>query len=571
MSARVTKPKRGRKPNSKKNQEEEIITTQDIDSEYENNNKVQNNTNALKFIQGNGLGQAVLKNYYKVQTEDLEAGFLPAHIDDLSLHNAVKNNLHELFSTDFYEEIKEPKLQLSDSKTYESNFKLDNNLEFQFNNNQSEVLEPCQALHYPLNERSFRNGFVFNTGGLPLTMAWCPLKNGSWRYLFVIIVDKNSAISEFTDNKSLLTILEVSSETGEFQINKQIMLDSVAKEIEFSFVSAAASTLLKLTLSSGSVDVWKISPEFFFNPGVKKNKPAIYTLESRHLTFTIPNNQLLITTSAFTSTKTFVFGTNHGYIGQFSIDSQKLDYLISVKLPAITHIKTAFPTQPGDDFLTSFVEAADFSNYLIRLPVPNKKSCLINVLKTYDIPTNNKELQFDKNSIHLNNLNSFLNIEWPITIKKISIDNPNNVTKFKIANDDDINCLANQIYYDDGKISDGLILLTGHTNGSLRLSNYLNLLTNTEKRVQVSTLKLLQLNKSVTTENKYWLDLCSKIDKIGESTVVKSNNKQSSIGRTKELRNVNPKELCPLKLSMLENAVASIWGNGLLIIEQLTL
>ncbi|GAV30115.1 hypothetical protein PMKS-003622 [Pichia membranifaciens] len=571
MLAKITKPKRGRKPNAKKNQGEDIITTQDIDSEYENKNKVQSNTNALKFVQSNGLDQAVLESYYKIQTEDLEAGFLPTHIDDLSLHNAVENNLHDLFSTDFYDVMKRPKLQLSDSRAYDNSFKLDNDLEFQFNDSKSTILEPCHALNYPFDELNLRNGFVFNTGGLPLTMAWCPLKYGNLRYLFISIVDKNATISEFSDNKSLLTVLEVSSETGHLQINKQIILDYLAKEIEFSFVSASTSTLLKLTLSSGSVEVWKIDFEFFANPEIINTKPAIYTLESGNLTFTIPNNQLLITTSAFTSTKTFVFGTNHGYIGQFSIDSQKLDYLIFAGIPAITHIKTAFPTQPRDDFLTSFVEAADFSNYLIRLPIPNKKSCLINVLKTYDIPTNNKELQFDKNSVHLNNLNSFLNIEWPITIKKISLDNPNNVTKFKIANDDDINCLANQIYYEDGKVSDGFILLTGHTNGSIRLSNYLNLLTNTEKRVQVSTLKLLQLNKSVTTDTKYWLDLCSQIDKIGEMAAVKSNSKQSSIGRTKELRNVNPKELCPLKLSMLENTVASIWGNGLLIIEHLTL
>lgn len=568
MSTRVTKPKRGRKPTYKKDVEEQIITTQDIDVEYESKNKRPSNNNALKFVQANGLNQTVLENFFKIQNCELEAGFLPKHIKNLSLHNAVDNNIHGLFSTDFYDKMPPLELRPADSKSYYNNFKLNNDVEFQFNTGKSELLESNHAIHFPLNESNLRNGFVYNTGGLPLTMGWCPLKFENRKYLFLSIVDGNSAIGEFSNTKSILTVLEISSETSSLEINKQIVLDYVVKEIEFSFVSKAESTLLKLTLSNGTVEIWKVDSGFFSN---ENTKSPISTLKTGSTSFEIPNKHLLITSSAFTSTNTFVFGTNHGYIGQFTIDNKKLDYLISARIPAITHIKSTFPTQSSDDFLTALVEAADFNNYLVRLPIPNKKSCLINTFKVFDIPANNKELQFDKNSIFLSNFNSFINVEWPITIKKICIDNPNSITKFKIANDDDINCLTNQINYDDGILSDGFVLLTGHTNGSIRLANFLNLSTNTEKKVQVSTIKILQLNKSPVTDNKYWLDLCYKVDKIGELPVVKSGGKQSAIGRTKELRNVNPKELCPLRLSMMGNNVASIWGNGLLIIEQLTL
>lgn len=583
---KVRKPKKTPKKLSKKlNTDSPLseITADDLNTEIQNRIKsTRLSNNEIKFIQNNGLNQNVLKNFLQIQSSNFESTLTPNQLIDYSLIDSINNNLYNLYSINYYNELNEPELiEFNDNSLLNFNFNFQNQLEFKFNDNESINLLSNNLVNFPLNENNLRHGLVFNTGGLPVTMEWCPLEFNNKKYLFVSLVDKNSKLSEFSNDKSILTIFEIGSNNNlndlNLKINKRIILNSIIKEIEFSFISLNNnSSLLKLTLSNGEIEIWKITNNFFTNNNLQ-NK--FYKINSGILKFKIPNKNMLITTSTFISSNHLIFGTNHGYIGQFTINPIKLNYLIYMNLPAITNIKILLPTNSKENSINSLISSSDFFNYLVKLPLPNKdQNCILNNLKLFEMSCMNKELTFDKNIINLNYLKNFLVIENNSTIRQINCDDPNNGKKIRILNDDEINCLTSQISYNNSinnlKILNiNNLLLTGHTNGSIRLSNYLNFLSIGERKNTSSTIKIMQLHQSKNNNNKYWLDLNYYIDKIGEIKNPISTNKDNikPIGRIKDIRTINPNQICPLKISMLDNLIVSSWGNGLIIIEDITL
>lgn len=580
---KITKPKLGR-PLGKKNNPKvsiEDITVQKLDNEMAVRYENLTNNIEIKFIQSNGFSQQVLKDFYTIQSENLESSFTPETLDHNSLVKAVEENYNDLYSTDYYNLLEDIQLKPMDNlDQFFNNFNFKNEVQFQFNTAKSQLLKPVHAIHYPYCEQNLRNGVVFNTGGLSLTMEWCPLILNNKRYLFVSNVDQNANISEFSDSKSILSIYEVGDVEDEdvigFCINKQIMIDYVIKEIEFSPISSD-TTLLKLTLSNGEIEIWKIDSNFLFE-NTNKDELKIYTAESGNLKLAIPNKTMLITTSTFISTNHILFGTNHGFVGQFSINTGKLDYLISLRLPSINNICTLLSTDSNDNAITVLVSAMDFNEHLLSVPLPNRKSCLLNNLKIIEIPTSSRELSYKRNVVCFNNFKMFANIEHLSTLRMIGIEDPHNMKKMKIYGNNEIVCLSNQLNYKDGILHNGNIMLTGHSNGTVRLMNYLNILTITDKRPQPSTLRILQMNKlsNDINENRYWLDLNYEVNKLGEENNVNiksepSKVQQVSIGRTKGLRKINPPGIIPMKISMMNDNIATIWGNGLIIVEKMSM
>jgi hypothetical protein len=564
----LEKPKLLRKPNVKKPKTNTIINLESFQKEYDLKHSLSTLHGEISFIQNNGFNQRILKQFYEIQNENSEAGFISkSSTHDLQLNESFNKNFHNLFSTNHFYDFNDIDLKKIDINTFFSSIKLNKKLEFQFNNNDSTLLDSNNVLQFPYDESNLRNGIVFNTGGIPISMEWCPLTINNTKYLFVCVVDDDSNLSEFSNKSSSLMILEYNETERKFNLNKNILIDYLIKEMEFSFISTDDLTLLKLTLSNGTVEIWKIDSRFFLN---NNNNYYYFKYTSGSKIFKISNELLKITSSTFASTNTLLIGTNRGFIGQFTIDTGKLDYLIPTRLPAITCIKSTWPTNEESNSIVAFISCSDFLNYLIKLPLPTtNNSCLMNNFKIIEISPNNKELQFDKNTIYLNNIKSFFTVDWPYTIRKITIDNPNNTTKFKISNDKEINCLNSQMNYSNGLLYSGFTLITGHTNGSIRLSNYLNMNSFVDKKQNASTIKIMQMNKSTLNENKYWLDLSYSVDKTGDPPAVKGKPKQLSISRPRPIRDVSPKEICPLKVSMIGKTISSIWGNGLIVIEDL--
>ncbi|KAG0688165.1 hypothetical protein C6P40_001341 [Pichia californica] len=527
----------------------------------------------LKFIQSFGFNSDILKKFYEIQYNHSESSFTPSKLKDFVLDNAVKNNTHGLFSIENYKNIKEPKLKkLTNLKDYFSNFYLKNRLEFQFNNLKSTILDTNHVVNFPLNQNNIRNGLVFNSGGLPLTMEWYPFQINGKKYLFMSLVDKTTNLNEFSNKKSLLTILEIESKNSnelKFNINRQILLDFVLKEIEFSYLLSEKETLLKLTLSNGELEIWKITPNFFKNDD-NLDEPNIYLIDSNVLKLKIPHKEMKITTSKFATSNHIIIGTNHGFMGQFTIDSGKLNYLIDLKIPAITNILISIPSDPKNyTLMTLHVSSSDFSNHLISLPMPNEKSSLLNNVNVVECPSISKELIYNKNSFYMTYLNTFLTVENNVVIRSTSLENPSNSRKFRVGIDDDICCLSGQNNYENGHLNTGFMLFSGHINGTIRLYNYLNLLSMGDRKNPSSTLKFLQLNNSIINSDKYWLDLNYKVDKIGETKSSTPSSMRKTIGRCKDMKIINSNGICPLKISVLGNMVASCWGNGLVIIEDL--
>lgn len=538
-----------------------------FESEYEVKHILNTLQGEIPFIQSQGHNQQVLQQQKLIQDTNTEVGFIPEPVDDIKLADAVAENVHKLFTVSHYNNFNDIQLSSLDLITFYTMVNLDKSLEFQFNRHKSSILNSNNILQFPYDEANLRNGIVFNTGGTPLTMEWCPLKINATKYLFVCVVDDDTNLTEFSNKDSCLMILEYNETERKFSLNKNIVVNSVIKEIEFSYVSSPDTSLLKLTLSNGTVEIWKINPQFLNND----NDNKYFKYKSNAEIFQVPNELIKITTSSFITPNTLLFGTNRGFIGQFTIENHKLDYLVSTKLPAITCIKNTWPTSMESNSITAFVSSTDFMNYLMRVPLPNNKSCLINNIKIVELLNTNRELQFNRNTIYLNNGNAFLTVDWPYVIKRVTIDNPNSASKFRISNDKEINCLNCQINYKNGLLNNGFVLITGHTNGSIRLSNYLNLNSILERKLTTSTIKIMQLNKSNLADNKYWLDLSYEVSKTGEPPNIKGKIKQPSLSRPRNIRDVPPKSICPLKVSMMNNSIASIWNNGLIILEDLVI
>lgn len=556
---KVTKPRKSHAKKPKTNN----ITLEGLEAEYTSKHLAQTFPAELSFIKSYGNTHPVLKQFFNIQTSRLECGFTPSVLEHEPLAHAFNTNLDGLFSLDHYSKLEAMKLEPIALSDFYSTLQLNRKVEFQFNANEAITLNAMNISNFPNNPSNLRYGTVFNTGGLPLVAEWCPLLLNGKKFLFVCVVDENTDLSEFSNKCCCLTVIEYNQEA--FKINKQILCNRIIKEINFSFASDSTS-LMQLTLSNGTVEVWKIDSDFLLSESHELN---YYRVLSGPKVLSIPNKTILITTSSFSSTNTLLIGTNHGHVGQFTIDSGKLDYLFSAKLPSITTIKNLLPVNGHNDSLCAFLSSADFACYLINLPSPNKKTCIMNNIKIMEVTQGNRELHFGRNTISLHSMNSFLTIESPSSIRKVTVDNPSNVSKIKISSDNEITCLACQKTNINGLQNDGFILVTGHTNGSVRLLNYLNVLSNLDKKQNPSTIRLMQMNKFNSNDDKFWLDLSYSADRIGDAPASQTKPKQLSVSKQRSLREVKHKSLCALSIAMKDNTIASCWGNGLIVIEDL--
>lgn len=530
------------------------------------NRKISNDE--IEFYQNYSTSQLTLQQFLQIQDLNLDIGFISDIPIDLQLNNALENNVNNLFSTDFYNSLNDIELSTIDYKTFHNHFSFNNSIDLSFNQEESSIIPPDNVKSFPYSDKNLRSGLVYNTGGFPLQLEWLPFSINNKKFLFIVTIDKNPNIdiSEFSKNSCCLTILEYNNDS--FEINKKIIIDNLIKEIEFSIISNDKNeTLMKLTLSNGSVEIWKINESFLLS-----NNSKYYKLLSGSQKIIINNDKSIkITTSTFVTPKIIIFGTNHGLIGQYSILENKINYLISTKLPSITCIKSTYPTNETDDSINLLVSTTDFIDYMINLPltINNKKIPLMNRLKIYRSSVMNRELIFDRSCTYINSLKTFFSIEWPCSIKSYTIKDPKGSNKYRISIDREISCLTNLKSFKNNILNNGFTLITGHTNGVIRLCNFIEMSRITDSKQYPYSIQLFQMKKSNlqnNNNNKFFINLNYSVDKNGDVSI-KDKLKKDKLANNTHL--VNSNDICPIKISSINKSIASAWGNGLIIIEDL--
>jgi hypothetical protein len=507
-----------------------------------------------KMLQSLGNTQLSLKQLYAMQAQLLEVGLTPKLPIQWELQEATNKNVHGLFSTQFYASLPVVTLKKLDPRTFHTFFKLLNPVTFAFNDAQMEKLGPKHTTNYPFDESSLRRGMVYNMGGLPLTLEWCPLVIEDRRFLFVSIVDFNADVKEFTDAPCCLSILEYSS-TG-FKLNKQIYIDSTVKEMKFSFLTSERAALLTMVLSSGAIEIWKVTDDLLTD----NSDGMYYKVQSGVRNWKLSNQVLKITSVSYVASNVLIIVTNHGHIGQYNIEANKLDYLLSLRLPSLLSVKTSIPVDVGEQYITACVSCTDFEQYLVRLPLPVTNKPLMNNVRLLPAIASNKDLIYDRSFIYLYNLKTFVLIEGNFGFKQCAIDAPLTGQRIKIQSDNIITCIANDITYKDGVLNNGFKVLTAHSNGSVRLCNILDMFTNTDRKNHTASIKLFQLHRSTLDKNCYWLDLTYQVDKSGELPAAE---------KVKRNKHITPDETCPTKVAILGDTIATAYAGGLLVIEEL--
>lgn len=538
----------------KNNKKLENINYEMFESEYNECHKIEANSDELKFIQLFGKSQLFLEKMNDIQKNQLDAKLVPIISNDKILLNAVNKNLHNIFGTTFFHSLKDIKFKEINTSQFNELVNLGQSLEFQFNDEESSTFEAFKLKNLPLNEENMRTGHIFNTGGLPLTLEWCPLTINKSKFLFVAVAEHNSDIHEFSTSKCALSIFEV-TENREVKMRKQIIIDSIIKEIEFPQISNSTATLLKLTLSNGSVEIWKIDSNFL------SNNVKFCTLSSGNYVFKLPKS-FLITTSAFSSTETILVGTNFGYIGQFSISSQKLDYLIATKTTSITSIRSALPTDESDESIVAFFSSTELKTYCVKLPLPGKNiGTILNNFDVIEMPLLSRQCKFNHQESFNNNLKCFATLELPHCIKFFSVSDPSNHFLLIRIDENLISSFCFQTNNLNGLITEGVFLISGHANGSIRICNFMDAqLASKDKKY--FTLKTLQMKKLSDKDSKYCLQLIHKLES--------SNNvKQNSASKSVKFKPIYHDGVNTIKVSMMDNAMSCIWGNGLLLIEDI--
>lgn len=534
-------------------------TWEEFSLEYGDNHFLSSLSGEITYTQNNGLNQTSIRQYKQFQDQNAEIGFMTPPAADLQLEKAVNENLHGLFDCEKFNSL--PDLQLSDLNQIEFNnyLKLNRVVEFQINDTEETRLNSTNAVEFPTHESVMRTGLVFNSGGLPVHSMWCPLKFNDKKYLFLSVVEEDTELSEFSTSSSCIRILEF--DNGKFELTKTILLDSVVKEFQFSTISSDSIALLSLTLSNGTIEIWKITQDTVTGP------TSFHRVSSGPVILKLDNPLLLLTCCTFSSTDTVIAGTNRGYIAQFRVSTQKLDYLIPTKTCGITNIKCFLPVMADARNLSVTFSSSDFSSYFMKLPLPNFRSSILNNIALYEIGITNKDLMFDRNTDQLSNLKTVLSVEHPNYIRVSTISNPSSMWRYRLDNDKDISCIA--VQKTSGKIQEnGLMVFTGHSNGSVRLFNFFNVHTTYERKYTSSSIRLMKMNRSAHNPSKFWLDLNYEVGRLGD-IVKKDPFKQVSIAKTRNIRIVDDIMLCPLCVSSLDNSVAVLYDNGLVVLEEL--
>lgn len=541
-----------------------VINVEALKQEIQKNALSNSNSDMGAFIRNNGLSSLTLKQYFDIQNKSCELGFASKSMDDYRLNSAKENpKLQHLFSTDTFHTLENIELFPMTSL----NLKLDREITVSFNDDLPTLLQPGYLMNFPYNETNLRCGYIFNTGGVPITMEWCPLQINGSKYLFLVSTSKDADISEFSNSQSILTIIEYNKENALFRVNKNIIINAIIKELEFSFVSTDKLSLLSLTLSTGCVEVWKVDEGLLCKEDNSISKFNYYTInDSRKITFKIDQPNVMITTSSFTSADNICVATNTGLIALFSISNKRLLYMVSTRIPGITCLKSSFPDDENCDTFDLFISSCEPYAYIGNFPFFNERKSLSNTFRIEELCSNHREWTYAKSVAYVNTARSFLSVEIPGSIQRTAPRNKSEATRLKILNDGEINSFCCQNFYKNGLKQSGFMLVSGHTNGSLRLSNLFNTLSVFDKK-HPFTLKLLQLHQM--QDKSFKIDLSYSADKTGELPPSKDKQSQLTLSKFRTLRFSYDADIQPSKITMVENVLATSWGNGLVLIENL--
>ncbi|TID28133.1 hypothetical protein CANINC_002670 [Pichia inconspicua] len=537
------------------------ISIDALQSELQSNASANTNSDTEAFLRNNGDNPLTLKQFFELQNNLGEIGFTPDVIDDYRLNSAKSNpNLSRLFSTDNFEKV--PNLVLQNGAT--TNFKFDKDIVLSFNDGPSTTLQSGCATNFPYNETSLRSGYVFNTGGVSLTLEWCPLTISSSKYLFVVSTAENADLSEFSKSDSLLTILEY-TENGQCSVVRRIIVKAIVKELEFAFVFDQDTCLLSLTLSDGTVQVWKITEDILRSDDVSKTN--YYSVdESSICKFKIDLPNTMIISSSFTSSDELCVSTNTGLIALFSVSKSQRLYMVSTRIPGITCIKSSLPDEENNETFDLFISSCEPNAYLGRFPHFDKLKALANNIRIEELYSSHREWTFNKGVQYVTSTRSFLSVEIPGFIQRTNPRSKEDAQRLKILNDGEINSIGTQTFQKNCLTQTGQVLLSGHTNGSLRVSNLFNTMTNFDKK-HPFTLKILQLHQR--RDKSFVIDLSYSVDKTGDLPPSNEKPKQLTLSKFRTLRLSHDSNIQPTKMAMNGQILASCWGNGLLIIEQL--
>lgn len=545
----------------RKSPEPADINIDALKSELQSNASSNTNADTEAFLRNHGTNPLALKQFFEVQNNSGELGFTPEIIKDYRL-NSAKNNpkLNQLFSTHKWNNL--PDLKIHNEAKTSSKFNRD--LVLAFNDSPSISLQAGCATSFPYNEHNMRSGCVFNTGGVSLTLEWCPLTLFKSKYLFVVTAPENADLSEFSKSDSLLTIFQY-TEDGHCSVVKRIIIKAIVKELEFSFVFNDDQCLLSLTLSNGTVEVWKISETILKSD--EHSRTNYYSIdESSVRKFKIDQPNVMIMSSCFTSSDELCVSTNTGLIALFSVSENKRLYMVSTRIPGITCIKSSLPDEENYENFDLFITSCEPNAYLGKFPHHNKLKTLSNNIRIEDLYSSHREWTFDKSVQYITSTRSFLSVEIPGAIQRTNPRSKEDATRLKILNDGEINSIGTQTFQDNDLTQSGFILLSGHTNGSLRISNLFNTMTVFDKK-HPFTLKLLQLHQR--RDKSFNIDLSNSVDKTGDLPPSNEKPKQLTLSKFRNLRFSHDSNLQPTKLAMNRDIIASCWGNGLLIIEKL--
>ncbi|GMM31549.1 hypothetical protein DAMA08_042940 [Martiniozyma asiatica (nom. inval.)] len=484
----------------------------------------------MRSLHFHGLRDEFVETLHKIWQKDFDSGILPVNgeldhsnkiqlpsIDDIKIHPSSKEAFQKI--------------------GLKGTIKFDN----------TEMIVGSMK-HFPITD-SFRRGVVINTGGLPLVMKWCPLHIGNKKYLFVNVVpnlEGKSVVSriaeaEFNYNRQSTLLIYECSFTGEesscIKLKKRIILPHSIKEMHFLQQSPIEDeTLMIYVDSNGSVQVWKINHELL-------TSKDIYTTVTPSMILKTVNP---ITTATFTSPSTILCGCSYGLLAHFTIPNLEADFVLPTRLSTITAIQSSYPTEPS----TTLLATTDFTCYMLPTPSPSSSPLLPPTLTECG---SLRDLLFHPRLLYNPQIEAFTLSEWPVILRLMTARDPVSSQRAKIPSGE---------VWSLGSSPSGLVTI-GMTNGTLALINWWNWLASEDRKQIPGCLILYRLTKS---KDQWNLDLNYKIEDSKGAANEGIRKKQKS---SREVRKINLNEECVLGCGMEEGIVGCVWGNGMLVIEEL--
>ncbi|ODV93782.1 hypothetical protein PACTADRAFT_82278 [Pachysolen tannophilus NRRL Y-2460] len=515
-----------------------------------------------KFLYLYGYNQDVLNKVLKTRND---WNYNIFHLNNKIIKNLNINDLQE--NTIFFKKLNQFLLKFEE---FDKLFPLHNKLNLNFNSDENNILlQPGAASYFPIIKSSnIRQGFVLNTGGLPISSSWFtePIEfNQNFspsQYLAISLSNKfditNQSLSLFNEPKNSLK--EEYGGLHIYTLNSENFQLSLIKSYIFQFgimfslkwlpwKNKSDPNIIGIVVgicTDGTIRFLKI-------PKHTSKDPEFILIKEASFTIAIPETK--ITAFDFISNKSIIAGTSDGCILEYNLETKSPSFVH----PLLTHHITSITTNYSDyyfDHDPSFSSSGEYqlSNKIIFVGSLDTNIIVdLNDLRNLiSFPSKNKT--FLSQSCYSPRLDTFA-INEGSQLTKIFTKRDSAYCQNILKSEGTTSALASSRLHP--------MIINGSSDGEANMCNAIGRIISTKKNALSSNFPTVRLFK---------LEYSSKLDKYRLVT-----NHATNTVSLKELGlnfQFHPPQICVNSVAWNENTTHPNWYcattcSGLVIIESL--